>query len=326
MSIKHLFILNPKSFWNKWKWDQVILKIQSFFEDAGENNYLLHVSRFPREAISFIHSFAQTLPKETTLRVYAVGGDGIVFDCLNGIMGLERAELAIMPYGHTNDFVRVFGRKSRTKFRKMERQFLAPVIPMDVIRIGKNHALNYCTIGLEAAAVRRSGHIRENFEKGNLLSQWINRWLYTINYIVGGMIAGTDKNLMRQRYTVNIDGEILKGAYSTIAIFNGAYYGGEMYPFENSVPNDGILDIILTRSVGFIRTFSLLPFYMTNRSRLFPRIFIPRQGRKISVNSKDPILLSLDGEVYFDNNITLELLPGALQFVNAGFNDESGSD
>ena len=316
----HLFILNPKSFWNKWKWDQVTSNIKSHFETAGKDNYSLHISKFPREAISFIPSFAKNLSKDTILRVYAVGGDGILFDCLNGIMGLERAELAAIPYGHTNDFIRGFGRNCKTQFRNMERQLSAPVIPMDVIRIGNNYAINYCSIGLESGAVRKSGHIREHFDKGRILSQWVNRRLYTSNYILGGFVAGMDKKLMLQKYTVNIDGEILNGAFSTIAIFNGSYYGGGMYPIKKAIPNDGILDLILTRGMHILRLFAFVPFYMTNRARLFPKIFIPKQGRKISISSKEHVLLCMDGEMFFDNNLTLELLPGALQFVNAGIN------
>ena len=317
-STTHLFILNPKSFWNKWKWDQVVSKIQSYFETAGDGNCSLHISRFPREAISFIRSFARNLSKETTLRVYAVGGDGILFDCLNGVMGLERAELAVIPYGHTNDFILGFGKKSKSLFRSMDRQFTAPVIPMDVIRIGKNYALNYCSIGLESGAVRQSGQIRKHFEKGNIINQWINRRLYTSNYIVGGLIAGMDKNLMFKQYTINIDGEILTDSYCTIAIFNGPYYGGGMSPVKNAIPNDGILNVILTRSMDIFRLYTFLPFYVTGRAGMFPRVFIPKQGRKINVSTEGHVMICLDGEVFFDNKLTLELLPGALKFVNAG--------
>jgi len=333
--IKHLFILNPKSFWNKWKWDHIVSKIQNFFETAGAANCSLHVSQFPREAISYIRSYARKLSEGTTLRVYAVGGDGIMFDCLNGIMGLEsiakaegrlpvRAELAVMPYGHTNDFIRGFGKKNKKNFRNIEQQFSAPVIPMDVLRVGNNYALNYCSVGLESVAVRYSGQIREYFETGNAMSRWLNRRFYTLNYLLGGLIAGMDKKLLFQEYTIDIDGEILKGAYSTIGLFNGKYYGGGMYPIKNAIPNDGILDILLTRSMGLIRTFSFVPFYMTGRSGQFPGVFTSMQGRKININSESPVMLSMDGEVFFDNHLTLELLPGALQFVDASFKGIGG--
>jgi hypothetical protein len=35
---KHLFILNPKSFWHKWKQTQVLSRIHGFFNTANNTN------------------------------------------------------------------------------------------------------------------------------------------------------------------------------------------------------------------------------------------------------------------------------------------------
>ena len=39
----------------------------------------------------------------------AVGGDGTVNEVVNGLVGAERAELAVIPRGTGGDFVRTFG-------------------------------------------------------------------------------------------------------------------------------------------------------------------------------------------------------------------------
>src|SRR5438067_5222459 len=43
----------------------------------------------------------------------AVGGDGTVNEVVNGLVGAERAELAVIPRGTGGDFVRTFGIPSK---------------------------------------------------------------------------------------------------------------------------------------------------------------------------------------------------------------------
>ncbi|MDR0624169.1 MAG: acylglycerol kinase family protein, partial [Treponema sp.] len=105
----HLFILNPKSFRRAREMDSLISSIDSYFKSVNQDNYKLYISRFPRDAIGAIRMFMAGIPEDSRVRVYAAGGDGILFDCLNGVVGFENAELAIMPFGITNNFVRSFG-------------------------------------------------------------------------------------------------------------------------------------------------------------------------------------------------------------------------
>ena len=316
-TIKHLFIINPKSFWRKTKQNQVVVKIHEFFRQIEDNEYDIFVSRFPRDAVGFIPSFAKGLPDTTTLRVYAVGGDGILFDCLNGIMGLENVELAAIPYGYTNNFTRGFDKNDKVLFRVMSQQYNASAVPMDVMRCGNNYALNYCVVGLEAEAVHCAERIRERMAKGHSLSQWLCRQFYNLFFFVGGLAACGNKQMMFQRYDVDIDGEKFSGAYQGFSIFNGPYYGGNLHPVNNAMPNDDILDILTVRSQGVLRTCFLFPFYTSGKYKMFPRNFVLKQGKKIKIQSEDTLLISMDGIVFFESELEIELLPAAVQFVDA---------
>jgi diacylglycerol kinase family enzyme len=317
-NIKHLFIINPRSFWKKSYQNQIVVGIHQFFRDINNSEYDLHVSQFPRDAVGFIPLFAKSLPDSTTLRVYAVGGDGILFDCLNGIMGLKNVELAAIPYGYTNNFIRGFDKNDRSLFRVMSQQYDAPTIPMDVMRCGNNYALNYCVVGLEAGTVLRTGKIRERLEKGHSLNRWLSRQFYTRFFYEGCLGACSDKKLLHQRYEVDIDGEKSIGAYQGISIFNSPYYGGNMHPINNAMPNDGMLDILTIRSQGVFRIFCLFPFYVSGHYKMFPRNFTLKEGKKISIRSENILLVSMDGIVFFEPELEIELLPAAVQFVDAG--------
>ena len=317
-NIKHLFIINPRSFWKKTYQNQIVARIHDFFREIKNKEYDVHVSQFPRDAVGFIPLFAKDLPETTTLRVYAVGGDGILFDCLNGIMGLKNVELAAIPYGYTNNFIRGFDKNERNLFRLMSQQYNAPTIPVDVMRCGNNYALNYCSIGFEAETVLRTGKIREQMEKGNPLNQWLSRRLYTRFYYAGCLGACSNKDLLRQQYEINIDGENFIGTYQGISILNSPYFGGNMHPVNKAMPNDGVLDVLTIRNRGALRTFCLFPFYVSGHYKMFPRIFTLKQGKKINIRSENILLISMDGIVFFEPEIEIELLPAAVQFVDAG--------
>lgn len=316
-NVKHLFVLNPKSFWHKWKQDAVLSHIHDFFETEDAENCTVYFSRFPRDAAGFISRFAREFSAETTLRVYAIGGDGILFDCLNGIMGLPNAELAALPYGHTNNFVWGFGKENIPLFRNIFLQCTSPAIPMDVIRFGSSYVLNFCTIGLESLAILNAGQLRKDMQKGDKSAQWMCRRLYNAIYYAGFIPACFNKKVLGQYYEIDIDGEDLSGRYRSILIANASYYGGNKHPAASAMPNDGMMDIILARSGSSMRAISMIPFYILGGHDKISGDFIMKRGRKIYVSSRDPALVNYDGTAFYDGNFTAELMPAALQFVDA---------
>lgn len=316
--IKHLFIINPKSFWKKTKQNYVVAKIHQFFREMENSEYEIYVSRFPRDAVGFIPQFAKNLPGKTILRVYAVGGDGILYDCLNGIVGLKNAELAAIPYGQTNNFVQGFDKNDRFSFRLLSQQYNAPAIPMDIMRCGTNYALNYCCIGVEAEAIHRAAKMREKLGKTNALNRWICRRFYLPFFFMCGFAACADKQLLHQRYEIAFDEERLSGNFAGISIFNGSYYGGHLHPMSNAMPNDGILDILALRIQGSIRTFISYLIYAFGGYKMFSRNLIPKRGKNITIHSDTILEISIDGIVFFESEFEVEILPGAIKFVDAG--------
>ena len=326
-AVKHLFIINPKSFWHSWKQDEILTRIHNLFRANEANDYEIHISRFPRDAVGFIPRFAGDLPRDTILRVYAVGGDGILFDCLNGVMGLKNVEIAVVPYGHTNSFVRGFGGGEKVFFRNLSRQIGAPSVPMDVMRCGSNYTLNHCVIGMEAEAVRYADRMRQKMDRGNSLNQWLSRKLYTLLYFVGALAAHFDDRLNNRRYEAEIDGESVSGLFWGISVFNGAYYSGNLHPANDAVPNDGVFDMLTTRGQGFFRTYGLIPFYISGRHKLFPRNFSLRRGHKLSLRCEDeePLIISIDGMLFVETELDIELLPAAIQLVDASTHGYRGT-
>jgi diacylglycerol kinase family enzyme len=312
----HLFIINPKSFWNSYKRDEVLDRIHGFFRANNDSNYAIHISRFPRDAVCFIPSFAKEIPEGNSLRVYAVGGDGILFDCLNGIMGLKNVELAVIPYGRTNNFMMGFGKNDMRMFRRISLQYNAPVVSLDVMRCGNKYALNHCLVGPETEAVRIAKKIREKMEKSNFLARWLRRRLHMLFYVISSIFVSTDKKLMYQHYEVDVDGEDISGVYQGLHFYNAPYVSGGLYAVNNSMPNDGVLNMLVINCRGILPIFGLYPFSTWSYHKWFSKHFTHREVQKIIIQSKEILRVVLDSIVFYESELEVELLPGAVQFID----------
>jgi diacylglycerol kinase family enzyme len=313
--MNHLFVINPRSFPVQAARERVLREIRGVFAARGEK-YSIHTSRYPRDAIGYIRKKAAR--SDGALRVYAVGGDGIIFDCLNGIVGLDGAELACVPYGNANDFVRSFGEGRKALFQDIALQASSPVIPADIIRCGNNYALNVCTVGIESDTLVNVLSSYERIARRVRRYRGLTAAIYALLFVVFGIKAVFTKRLLNQYYTITIDGKDFSGVYGSINIANGPCYGGNKNPVLSAVPDDGFLDALFFRCRDSFEAARLLQSYVRGEYRRFPRHFTWRRFKKMEIRSLGPLLVDLDGETFFDTNITVEIIPGGIPFAAPG--------
>jgi YegS/Rv2252/BmrU family lipid kinase len=310
----HLFILNPRSF--RYRdgpdIDMILNEITGCFHSGTQEVYRIHVSRYPRDAVGVIRRFAAEAGEGVIIRVYAVGGDGILFDCLNGIVGLVNMELAIIPYGSSNDFALSFGNGKEELFRDIAKQVSAGTVKTDIINCGSNYALNFCAVGVESVAVIYAQRLMQVFDWAIRLTR---RRIIPMLYSIGGVIAILDRRTREQRYRVTLDGERADGAYTVINIANGPCYGGNMSAVTSAMPDDGVLDMLLLKSGSALRILKMLPRYLQGGYYRYPEWFSYRRARQVKISSEIPISVNLDGEMFFDTNLALEIIPQAVDVV-----------
>jgi diacylglycerol kinase family enzyme len=311
---KHLFIINPVSFRAGTNMEAFVSQVKDHFERVIREEYDIRISRFPRHAIRTVRQYIAQAGPEKTVRVYAVGGDGILFDCLNGIVGLPNVDLAPVPYGSTSDFVRAFGEGREGIFRNIPLLAAAPALPTDILHCGSNYALNLCTVGLESAAIFRSVDMQKILRTWPRFFRDSHR-VYNMVYYLGGIMVMFNKKLLTQEYDISIDGEDLSGSYASVNIANGPCYGGDKSAVVTAIPNDGFMDILMFKGSSMLRGLTrILPYTKGGYAR-FPRDFTLRRGKIISIRSQYPLMINLDGETFLDTNITVELVKGAVNIV-----------
>ncbi|MDR2089374.1 MAG: hypothetical protein LBP73_08475 [Clostridiales Family XIII bacterium] len=309
----HLFVVNPRSFRYAGGPDKLIAEIRACFQNNVQEEHHIHISRYPRDAVGVVRRFAASVQEGTIVRVYAVGGDGILFDCLNGIVGISNMELAAVPYGNTNDFVRSFGEGKTALFRDIAKQVSAGTVKTDIIYCGSNYAMNFCTVGVESASIMHTMRLTHAFD-------WLirlSRRAVPILFIVGGIFGILDRRVREQEYSVSLDGLRTEGRYTTINIANGPCYGGDKSAVTSALPNDGALDILMLKSAKLsqLRILKIIPRYLRGGYYRYPELFRYRRVRKAEISSNTPILVNLDGEVFFDTNIAVEVIPQAIDVV-----------
>ncbi|GHU93695.1 hypothetical protein FACS1894208_03570 [Clostridia bacterium] len=319
---RHFFVINPKSFENKPRTlSDIKRRINEYFEKTGEECDI-YTTLYSRDAISEIRRFMKDVPREVIVRVYAVGGDGILFDCLNGIVGLPNAELAPIPYGSQNSFVRSFGPNAKAIFRDIAKVATAPTILTDLMKCDGNYGINNCCIGIEAAATMKG------YELSKAMS-WLGRFwtsgMRTRAFTLGGIAALFNRDMLRQRYNGRVDDSDFDARYCAINIANAQYYGDNLCANAGAMPTDGQINILFFKTATTLRAISTMPGYLRGGWRKMANRFAYRKGTYIKVESPKPLTVVLDGEIFYDDAISVELIPAAVRIaVPGGLSYEGG--
>ena len=305
--VRHFFVINPHSFRRKTDHHkQVLTEIEGCFTGLHKADYEIYISRYPRDAVAVIHQYIAAVSGEI-VRVYAIGGDGILFDCLNGMADFPNAELTAVPYGSSNDFVRSFGENALKNFRDIKKLCAASPLLVDIIDCGANYAINEVAFGVEAQAILNVNkllrHPRLKFLHKNV----------ALVYKLGAFYSVMNEEVNLQQYQLLLDEEDLSGCFCNISVSNGPCIGGNMVSSPYAKPNDGLLDAIFTKGGSTLSVASCVGSYTKGHFEKSD-MFFRKQFRRMEIKSETPIRVHLDGESFYTDEIKLKIIPGKIKF------------
>jgi diacylglycerol kinase family enzyme len=310
--MKHIFVINPHSFRAFGSLDTFQTEVHNCFSKHCADDYEIHISRYPRDAIAVVHNYIQNCDKGEIVRVYAVGGDGILFECLNGMVGFENAELTSVPYGNANDFTRIFGENSAGKFRDIKNLLTAPSRLIDIIHCGSNYALMTVAVGLVGETI-----IQASKTFIHLPAKWLRKNI-GFAYSLCAVKAMFNKKMMNQSYSMKIDDEHIEGHFSNIFICNSATTGGGLTPIPYAMPNDGVFDVMLIDSSKLSVILRAIGDH--NKGHFEKHSFLHHKVCKtMEIKSGDLLSVSMDGEAFYAREISLSIIPGGVKiFIPEG--------
>ena len=130
--MKHLIVFNAGAGKNNERADAFRAQIKESFEGL---DYEIYETEGPRAVIPFLKNYLSK--NKDTVRVYACGGDGTVHEVVNGLVGFANAELAILPVGTGNDFVKTYGvtNENIEQFRSFKPLIEGKPVEIDVSKI-----------------------------------------------------------------------------------------------------------------------------------------------------------------------------------------------
>jgi len=269
---------------------------------------MIHLARYPREAVRVVRRFIEEAGG-LSVRVYAVGGGGIIFDCINGMAGHHNTQLAIMPYGMRSNFIRAFADSDEKLFKDFSLQCKAPTISTDLLSFGHRYCLNYGSIGLDAGVSMQYRDLVWRFPK---LTHQLGDALYL------ACIPLTIRALVvpNRFYKIAIDGENFDGHYANITIANSGLFGRSKCHAPMAHPADGILDVMLMKNTNKFIKHKVYNDQINGKYYKHPKIITHVRGREIVITTEEPVCSVFDGERDIVTHLEARIAPGALDIVS----------
>ncbi|MDR0670594.1 MAG: hypothetical protein LBF95_10980 [Treponema sp.] len=315
--MRHLFIVNPRAFFIKGQVDRICGEIRSFFVNFPHIAYDIHITRWKRDAVVFVHRYVSAADR--IVRVYAVGGMGTLFEVVNGVAGLPNVQVACWPFGIDNTFLWYFGKKKMDRFHSLKELVFSNVASFDLIKCGNNYGICAGYMGAEAIASRHGDDIVENVDR-------LPRWLVRTGgiYLMLALYYCVKKETT-QSYRVVLDGAPLHGTYRSILIANEPYLASGLNPAVDARPDDGILDVYLIQHVPYYKLPGLAIDYAYGHYDKWPNYISHYQAKTISISSDQIMHICIDGEHFYDTAIEYEIIPRAVDFVCPGIGQDMSS-
>lgn len=300
--MKHIFVVNPAA--GKGKNLPALLSAITYAcEEIGEKYEIYHTLTVG-DATRFVSEKCKKNPEEQ-MRFYACGGDGTLFEVLNGAVGYENAEIAVIPSGTGNDFIKTF--TNSEFFSDVKRQILGKAEKLDLLKYNDRYSMNVINIGFDCDVVQRVAQIKRNAFVPSKMA-----------YAMG--IADVFTKPLGKHFKVLIDDhELIERDFMLCAMANALYYGDGYMVAPLAKVNDGYMDLCLVDRVTRAQFIKIISKYKAglhvdengNSQYSFLRY---QKCKKVVVESQIPIGVCGDGEVSPVRSVTVEVMPKAISF------------
>ncbi len=212
--------------------------------------------------------------------VIAAGGDGTIFEVINGLAPLKkRPMLGLIPAGTTNDFARALG-ISRDIDRACDVLCDNHIEPIDIGQINDRYFIN----------IAAGGSLTE-------LTYEVPIKLKTVVGQLAYYLKGLERlpHIAPNDVVIEYDGKLYEGEIMVFLIANSNSVGG----FEKLAPraslHDGMFDFIIVEKLSFAELLHLGSLTLRGEHLNHPKVKYV-QANRIKIKAKSPMQLNLDGE------------------------------
>lgn len=276
--MKICLIINPKA--GKKQALEVADTVSGLLGDAGIQTEKL-ISLQPGGT----REIAEALDLEHWDGVVAVGGDGTLFEVINGLLATSDSltiPVGQIPVGTGNSFSRDLGIES-------VQDAVALIVRGNVRKIDLGH------FSSDAGDFYFANLLGAGFVSNVAYRARKYKALGSLSYLLG--IIEEVIGLKSTPVTLEIDGRVIERECVFVEICNSRFTGGNMMMAPNAEIDDGLLDVVILNKVSRGTLLKLLPTIFTGKHVEAPSVELFR-GRTILLRSESPLALTPDGETF----------------------------
>ncbi len=270
-------------------------KAAGSFKEQGIE-FEIMVSKVPGDSINL----ASSLNISNFNGILAVGGDGTLFEVINGLLkNEEKIQIPIgqIPVGTGNSFIRDLGISTQEDALKAILSGQTREIDLGEFTYsgGKYYFVNLLGTGFVSNVAYRAGKYKK---------------LGSLSYVFG--VLEEVAVLKSAKIELNIDGKIIKREAVFTEICNSRYTGGDMMMAPDAKIDDGVLDVIILNKVSRRKLLSLFPSIFKGEHVKDDNVEVFK-GKNITLEANYPLSLTPDGETFGETPIEVKIHPGKIK-------------
>jgi diacylglycerol kinase (ATP) len=248
------------------------------------------------DEVGMIEHYTEEAVSQGIKRIVIVGGDGSLNTAINALHGAD-VEMAIVPTGSGNDFIRTAG----IDYAEPE-CYLEPLSTrrIDLGKVGDRLFVNIFGSGFDADVARGMQQ---------------NRWKGDFGYFIE--VMKTLSRFKSPRVTMETDSEKLELDAMTVSVGNGRWHGGMFMLTPDADLTDGELDLCLVRKIPKLRFLTLVPTSVKGKHVEITDVVSIHRFKHMKLSFSRPVNYHIDGEVSPEivEQVEISILPKALSIV-----------
>jgi diacylglycerol kinase (ATP) len=229
-------------------------------------------------------------------KIVAAGGDGTINEIVNGIAG-HNVALGLLPLGTMNVFATELGLPANNLEGCWNIILQNRTQRVDLPRANRKYFVQLAGVGLDAQAVKET-------------SRAFKRNFGPLSYLISAVqIASRTPPVLRIE---SDDTATAEGSF--VLVGNGRLYGGRFPFFKQAVMNDGLLDVIVFKRLGYVDIIRYLQNVVFT-----PQISSPEvdyfQTKHLRVSSEENVPVEIDGELTGHCPVEFKIRAGGLRVL-----------
>lgn len=297
--MRHVFIVNPAAGKGQpaCRWAQTA----EAYCRAHAEKYCIFETAAPLDAQKYVQGWAYD---GEPVRFYACGGDGTLAEVATGARHIPAAEVACVPCGSANDYVRTFG--SERDFRNIEALICGETISVDAIDCNGQLSLDICAMGMDANVAYKM----TRYKNWPLISGTMAYQLAIADCFVHRIGCDLRVSMELEDGSERVE----EGRFFFSLAACGQYYGGGYRGAPAADPTDGLLDFVLIEAMSRLRIPAFLKKYKRGQHMALP-VCRSARGRRMRIQASRSTVVTVDGECFHAEDVTFSLIPQAVRFV-----------